>query len=103
MNLYSPGLFGLNITSTFIFIVIPVVSVLSVFLVKRKFLWTAPIISTLLVILFSVSISGITLLTEEEYRGMFLVFIVPIQFVIVTLLTVILYLVLYVIKRRKNK
>ena len=103
MNLYSPGLFGLNITSTFIFIVIPVVSVLSVFLVKRKFLWTAPIISTLLVILFSVSISGITLLTEEEYRGMFLVFIVPIQFVIVILLTVILYLVLYVIKRRKNK
>lgn len=102
MNWYSPVLFDLNLISTIIFILIPVLSVLLVFFIKRKFLWTAPIISTILIVMISLITADPSLLTVREYRMMFLGIIVPIQLIVVAVLTVIAYVVAYMFKSKKK-
>ena len=82
-----------------VFGIIPVLSVLLVFFIKRKFLWGAPLISTV----FSVAISVIAMpsfLSNREARSMFFGISIPMHLVIVVVLTVIAYFVAYILKRK---
>lgn len=84
-----------------LFCIIPILSVVIVFFIKRKFLWIAPLISTVLSVVISI-IPMPSLLSNREHRAMFFGIAIPIQLVIVTILTVIAYLVAYILKRRKK-
>jgi len=84
-----------------LFCVIPILSVVIVFFIKRKFLWIAPLISTVLSVVISI-IPMPSLLSNREHRAMFFGIAIPIQLVIVIILTVIAYLVAYILKRRKK-
>ena len=53
-----------------VFGIIPVLSVLLVFFIKRKFLWVAPLISTVVSVVISV-IAIPSILTNSEGRAMF--------------------------------
>ena len=84
-----------------IFGVIPVLSVLLVFIVKRKILWIAPLISTV----FSIVVSMIavpSLLSNNEHSAMFWGISIPIHLVIVVILSAIAYLVAYILKRKQK-
>ncbi len=84
-----------------LFCIIPILSVVIVFFIKRKFLWIAPLISTVLSVVISI-IPMPSLLSNREHRAMFFGIAIPIQLVIVIILTVIAYLVAYILKRRKK-
>lgn len=102
MNWWEPVLFGLNLLCTILFILIPVLSVLLLFFLKRKFLWTAPILSTIFTVIISVIAEGPSLLSVGEYRAMFFGVIVPIQLIVVVVLTGIAYVAAYLLKQKKN-
>lgn len=84
-----------------LFCIIPILSVVIIFFIKRKFLWIAPLISTVLSVVISI-IPMPSLLSNREHRAMFFGIAIPIQLVIVIILTVIAYLVAYILKRRKK-
>ena len=84
-----------------LFCIIPILSVVIVFFIKRKFLWIAPLISTVLSVVISI-IAMPSMLSNREHRAMFFGIAIPIQLVIVIILTVIAYLVAYILKRRKK-
>lgn len=88
-----------------IFGVIPVFGVAIIFIVKRKLLWTAPLISTALAfITYMVAITPITiakLFSNNEWRGFFLLFMLM-QFVITVVLTLIAYFVAYILKQKQK-
>ena len=84
-----------------LFCIIPILSVVIVFFIKRKFLWIAPLISTVLSVVISI-IPMPSMLSNREHRAMFFGIAIPIQLVIVIILTVIAYLVAYILKRRKK-
>ena len=88
--------FDLNWWNVSVFCIIPILSVVLVFFRKRKFLWIAPMISTALSTMPSI-------LRIREHRVMFFGISIPIQLVIVIILTVIAYLVAYILKRKKAK
>ncbi len=67
MNWYRPILFDLNLISTVIFILIPVLSVVLFFFRNRIFLWAASILSTILVAIIGLTAAGPSLLTVREY------------------------------------
>ena len=90
-----------NWWNTSLFCIIPILSVVIVFFIKRKFLWIAPLISTVLSVVISI-IPMPSLLSNREHRAMFFGIAIPIQLVIVIILTVIAYLVAYILKRRKK-
>ena len=93
--------FDLNWWNVSVFCIIPIVSVLVVYFVKRKFLWAAPLISTVLSIVISI-IAMPSMLSNREHRAMFFGISIPIQLVIVIILTVIAYLVAYILKRKQK-
>ena len=79
---------------------IPVLSVLLVFFIQRRFLWVAPLIST--VSSFAISVMAMpSILSVSEYRG-FLLWAMLLHFGIAIALTVIAYLVAYILKRKQN-
>ncbi len=80
-----------------VFGIIPVLSVLLVFFVKRKFLWLAPLISTVLSVVISV-IAMPSILSDTMFWGIS----IPIHLVIVIILTAIAYLVDYILKRKQK-
>ena len=84
-----------------LFCIIPILSVVIIFFIKRKFLWIAPLISTVLSVVISI-IAMPSMLSNREHRAMFFGIAIPIQLVIVIILTVIGYLVAYILKRRKK-
>lgn len=84
-----------------IFGVIPVLSVLLVFIVKRKILWIAPLISTVLSIVVSMTAMP-SLFSNSEHSAMFWGISIPIHLVIVVILTAIAYLVSYIHKRKQK-
>lgn len=84
-----------------LFCIISILSVVIVFFIKRKFLWIAPLISTVLSVVISI-IPMPSLLSNREHRAMFFGIAIPFQLVIVIILTVIAYLVAYILKRRKK-
>lgn len=103
MIYYRSVLFDLDLISIILFLVLPVLSVGSVFLMKRTLLWIAPVISTIFMLIISVAASGLSLLTVGEYRGMFLGICVPIHFAVSAVLTAIAYVVSYILRQRQNR
>lgn len=99
---YDTAIGDLNWFSTIIFIVLPVASVVILFLVKRRFLWTAPIISTLLSVAMAAMVEP-SMLTYHEYRSMFFGIVIPMQLVAVVILTILAYMVGYLLKRAAGK
>ncbi len=86
-----------------VFCVIPVLSVVVVFCFKRKYLWTAPLISTALSIIISI-VTMPSILSDNEHRTMFFRISIPIHLVVVIGLTVVAYIVAHVLKvKRKNR
>jgi len=94
--------FDLNWWNVSMFCIIPILSVVLVFFIKRKFLWIAPMISTALSSIVSI-IAMPSILRIREHQAMFFGISIPIQLVIVIILTVIAYLVVYILKRKKAK
>ena len=94
--------FDLNWWNVSMFCIIPILSVVLVFFIKRKFLWIAPMISTALSSIVSI-IAMPSILRNREHQAMFFGISIPIQLVIVIILTVIAYLVVYILKRKKAK
>ncbi len=84
-----------------VFGIIPVLSVLLVFFVKRKFLWVVPLISTALSVVISV-IAMPAFLSNREARAMFFGISIPVHLVIVVVLTAIAYLVDYLLKLKQK-
>lgn len=86
-----------------IFGVIPVITVVILFLVKRKWLWVAPVISTVLAFAtYTIAIEPtmIEIFRNNEWRGFFLLAMLM-QLGIVVVLTAIAYFVEYILKRKK--
>ena len=94
--------FDLNWWNVSVFCIIPILSVVLVFFIKRKFLWITPMISTALSAIVSL-IAMPSILRIREHRAMFFGISIPIQLVIVIILKVIAYLVAYILKRKKAK
>ena len=90
-----------DIWNIFVFGVIPVLSVVIVFCVKRKFLWVAPLISTALYVIANI-IAMPSVLRYNEYRVMFFGICIPMHFVIAVVLTVIAYVVAHIPKPKQN-
>ena len=87
-----------------IFGVFPVLSVAVLFLMKRKLLWAAPLISTVLtVIVYAVALepSIVKIFSNNEWRG-FLLLALLMQFGIAAILTAAGYLLAHILKG-KNK
>lgn len=93
--------FDLNWWNVSVFCIIPILSMVLVFFRMRKFLWIAPMISTALSTIVSI-IAMPSILRIREHRTMFFGISIPIQLVIVIILTVIAYLVAYILKRKKG-
>ena len=88
-----------NIT---VFCVIPLLSVVTIFFIKRKVLWIAPLISTVLSIVISV-IAMPSILSYSEHRAMFFGISIPIHLVITIALTAIAYFVAFILKRKHSR
>lgn len=87
-----------------IFGVFPGLSVAVLFLMKRKLLWTAPLISTVLALsVYAVALdpSIVKILSNNEWRG-FLLLALLMQLGIAVILTAAGYLMAHILKR-KNK
>lgn len=88
-----------------IFGVIPILTVVIIFLAKRKMLWTAPLISTALAfITYMIALAPITiveLFSNNEWRGFFILAMLM-HFGIAVVLTAIAYLAAYILKRKKK-
>lgn len=84
-----------------LFCIIPILSVVIIFFVKRKLLWIAPLISTVLSVVISM-IAMPSILSYSEHRAMFFGIAIPIHLLIVIILTVIAYFVAYILKRKKT-
>ena len=90
-----------------IFGVIPILTVVIIFLAKRKMLWTAPLISAALAsIAYMIALELISFsemlefFSYSEYRGFFILAMLM-HLAIVVVLTVIAYFVAYILKRKK--
>jgi len=94
--------FDLNWWNASVFCIIPVLSVVIVFFIRRKLLWIAPLASTILSIIVSI-IASPSILSNREHRAMFFGISIPIQLVIVIILTAVAYLVAYILKRKNAK
>lgn len=82
--------------------VIPILTVAIIFFVKRKILWTAPLISTALGVAVSI-VSMPTIISYSEHRAMFFVLVVPGHFVIGIILTMVAYFAAHILKQKRNK
>ena len=80
--------------------VIPVLTVVTIFFVKRKLLWLAPLISTGVSFLISVMAMP-SILSVSEYRG-FLLWAMILHFAIAIILTIIAYITVYILKRKRE-
>ena len=86
-------------------VIIPILSVAIVFFVKRKLLWTAPLISTVITFAFyvaahcSVGISLARLLSNDEWSAFFFLAMI-IHFGIAVVLTLIAYFAGYILNKK---
>lgn len=80
--------------------VIPVLTVVTIFFVRRKLLWLAPSISTGVSFLISVMAMP-SILSVSEYRG-FLLWAMILHFAIAIILTIIAYITVYILKRKRE-
>ncbi len=84
-----------------VFGIIPVFTVALIFFIKRKLLWTAPLISTMISAIISV-IAVPDILSEGEYRALFRIGLL-LHFAIVVLLTAIAYIIALTLKRKQDQ
>lgn len=98
---YNMAIGDLNWFSTITFILFPIVSVAMLILVKRKFLWAAPIVSTVLSIGFAAMVEP-SMLTYGEYRSMFFGLVIPMQLIVAVILTVAAYIAGRFLKRARG-
>ena len=88
-----------------IFGVIPVLTVVIIFMTKRKLLWTVPLISTVLAFLcYLITLAPITIVevfSNNEWRA-FYILAMLMQFGITVVLTVIAYFVAHILKGKKK-
>jgi len=88
-----------------IFGVIPVLTVAVIFTVKRKLLWTAPLISAVLAfITYMIALVPVTMVEifhNHEWRG-FLFLAMSMQLVITVVLTVAAYFAAYILRRKQK-
>lgn len=88
-----------------IFGAIPVSTVAMIFIVKRKLLWTAPLISAVLAfftyMIALVPITIVEIFHNNEWRGFFFLAMLM-QLVITVVLTVIAYFAAYILKRKQE-
>ena len=80
-----------------LFGIIPVFTVVLIFLVKRKLLWTALFISTIISVIISI-VAMPDILIEGEYRALFGISML-FHLAIVVFLTMIAYLVAHIIRK----
>lgn len=85
-----------------VFGIIPLASVALLLFVKRKMLWTAPLVSTAGATAFSV-LTLPSLLENQEYRNLFFGISIPMQFAVAALLTLAAYAAAYIWKRGREK
>ena len=85
-----------------VFGVIPVLCVWVIFCLRRKALWTAPIVSAVLTILISV-IAMPSILRDREHRAMFFGISLPLHLVIAAVLTGIAYGAVYFLKKGRSQ
>ena len=94
-----------NCWNILIFAVIPVLTVAVMSIVKRKILWTAPLISAVLAfIAYMISLAPITMAEifhNNEWRG-FLFLAMLMQLVTTVVLTVIAYFTAYIFTRKQK-
>ena len=102
MEWYRPFLFGLNLFCTVIFILIPILSVLLFVLLKRKFLWIAPLLSTALVSVLTLIVMG-PLFWIDESIGVFFYIIVPVQFIITVAWALLAYAAVRILRHMGEK
>ena len=81
--------------------VIPILTVIAVFFIKRKLLWISPLVSTTLAVAYS-AIEMSTILTYGEHRAMFFILVMPGHIVLGVILTGIAYLAAYLLKQKKK-
>ena len=81
--------------------VIPIVTVIAVFFIKRKLLWISPFVSTTLAVVYSAIVMP-TIITYGEHRAMFFILVMPGHIVIGIILTAIAYFVAYLLKQKKK-
>lgn len=91
----------LNWWNVSVFGIIPVLSVITIFFAKRKFLWLAPLLSTALSVVISI-IAMPSIMTYREYRAMFFGISVPIQLAIVIALTLTAYFVAHILNQKQK-
>ena len=82
-----------------VFGVIPVLTVLFLFFVKRKHLWSAPILSTILAVVISL-IAMPAIFEDGEAYNMFFKLVLPIHFAITLILTAVAYGISFVLKNK---
>ncbi len=99
MDWYRPVLFGLNLFSTVIFILFPILSVGILFFCKRRRLWMAPILSTVCSMLLGMLVIP-SVLQNKEYGGMFFGIVIPMELGIVLVLTLLAYGIAYLPKHK---
>ncbi len=84
-----------------VFCIIPVVSVAFFFFWKRKYLWMAPLFSTVLSVAISLFAMP-SILSDAEHQNMFLGISVMLHILIAVGLTVIAYVVGYFLDRKRK-
>ena len=89
-----------------IFGIIPVLTVIVIFIGKRKLLWIAPLISTALsFIAYMTALAPITIteiFSNNEWRAFFILAMLM-HLGIVAVLTIIAYIMAYILKRKKEQ
>lgn len=101
--LWSPAIFGLNWISTIFFLLLPLLSVVALFFLRRKYLWATPLLSAVLAIAMGV-LTMPSILTDNEHRGMFFGLTVPIHLIVAIVFTAAAYLIAFLLKQaRQNR
>lgn len=94
-----------DVLNVLIFVVIPVISVSVLFFMKRKLLWIAPLLSSMLAFAFYVTTlepSIIKIFSNNEWRG-FLILAMLMQFGVAAVLTAAGYLMAHILKRKNRR
>ena len=81
--------------------VIPVLTVATIFFIKKKLLWISPLVSTALAVAYS-AIEMPTIISYGEHRSMFFILVMPGHIVVGVILTVIAYLVAHSLNQKQK-
>ena len=100
MKKYCEGCDYMDWWNVSVYGVIPFLTVVIMFFVKRRLLWMAPLIST--AVSFALSVMAMpSILNVSEYRG-FLLWAMLLHLGITIILTAIAYFIAYVLRRKKK-